>query len=62
MGAAMIIQGMIGKSRISRDGNRAQGGFSLIEVMISMAVLTVGRIYQYSLVGIAEKNRSGMAI
>ena len=53
MGAAMIIQGMIGKSRISRDGNRAQGGFSLIEVMISMAVLTVGMVSLLGVFGLA---------
>jgi prepilin-type N-terminal cleavage/methylation domain-containing protein len=53
MGAAMIIQGMIGKSRISRHGNRAQGGFSLIEVMVSMAVLTVGMVSLLGVFGLA---------
>ena len=53
MGAAMIIQRMIGKSRISRGAKRTQSGLSMIEVVISMAVLTVGMVSLLGVFGLA---------
>ncbi|MFZ3264530.1 MAG: prepilin-type N-terminal cleavage/methylation domain-containing protein [Terriglobales bacterium] len=48
-----IVQEMTNKSRISRDGKRAQSGFSLLEVVISMAVLTVGMVSLLGVFGLA---------
>lgn len=48
MGAAMI-----GQNSISRRGEPAESGFTLIEVMISMAVITVGLVSLLSVFGLA---------
>ena len=58
MGAAMIIKKMtihkmIGKSGISRGDKPSQCGFSLLEVVISMAVLTVGMVSLLGVFGLA---------
>ena len=52
MGAAMMIQETAVK-RISRGGRPAQGGFSLLEVVISMAVLTIGMVSLLGVFGLA---------
>jgi type IV pilus modification protein PilV len=58
MGAAMIVKEMIAQEMINRrgivrSGKRAQRGFSLIEVMVSMAVLTVGMVSLLGVFGLA---------
>lgn len=44
---------LVGQNSISRGRKRAQGGFSLIEVVISMAVLTVGLVSLLGVFGLA---------
>ena len=51
MAALLIVQNRIG--RISRRRKRAESGFSLIEVMISMAILTTGLVSLLGVFGLA---------
>jgi prepilin-type N-terminal cleavage/methylation domain-containing protein len=44
---------MIRRNRVSRSNMRSESGFSLIEVMISMAVLTVGLVSLLGVFGLA---------
>jgi len=44
---------MIGSGKGSRAANRAEGGFSLLEVVISMAILTVGMVSLLGVFGLA---------
>jgi len=58
MAAAMIAQEMISsrmitRNRIFRAGRRADSGFSLIEVMISMLILTIGMVSLLGVFGLA---------
>lgn len=52
MAAAMIAQKMIGRNKRS-GGKRGEEGFSLLEVVISMAVLTVGLVSLLGVFGLA---------
>jgi len=49
----MIAQKMIGQDKSLRGGKRAEHGFSLLEVVISMAVLTVGLVSLLGVFGLA---------
>ncbi len=49
----MVVRKMTCKRGIPHDGRHAQSGFSLIEVMISMAVLTVGMVSLLGVFGLA---------
>lgn len=53
MATAMIARKRIGQDKNSRGGKRAEGGFSLLEVVISMAVLTVGLVSLLGVFGLA---------
>jgi prepilin-type N-terminal cleavage/methylation domain-containing protein len=52
MGAAMMIQ-RISVQGISRGAKARQGGFSLLECVVSMAVLTVGMVSLLGVFGLA---------
>ncbi len=53
IGDEMVVRKMPCNQRLSRDGRRAQSGFSLLEVVISMAVLTVGMVSLLGVFGLA---------
>ncbi len=53
IGNEMVARKMSRNQRLSRDGRRAQSGFSLLEVVISMAVLTVGMVSLLGVFGLA---------
>ena len=53
MAASMIGLKMSKRNRISRERKSAEGGFSLLEVVISMAVLTIGMVSLLGVFGLA---------
>jgi len=53
MASAMIARKMIGQDKSLRGGKQAERGFSLLEVVISMAVLTVGLVSLLGVFGLA---------
>jgi type II secretory pathway pseudopilin PulG len=48
-----MASSMIGRGAISRSRKQAEGGFSLLEVVISMVVLTVGLVSLLGVFGLA---------
>jgi len=56
MGAAMIDHKTVRRVKIPNRHSAAEGGFTLIEVMISMCVLTVGLVSLLGVFGLAMAN------